>query len=84
MKTLLGALLVGILGIMVGLAVPDIDRNFLGRPWNLVLQHRSLLTHSFLLPLALFAFARSTALRWFTMGVSVAIATHLCFDLKCI
>ncbi|MES2461289.1 MAG: hypothetical protein V4671_11965 [Armatimonadota bacterium] len=71
-------------GCFIGLKFPDFDQTF---RWYPLLVHRSILTHSFLFPLLLimsFGAMRREALsatRWFVMGLSAAIAVHLCFDL---
>ena len=73
-----------VIGSFIGLKLPDFDQSF---QWYPLLVHRSILTHSFLVPLvftiALGAFrnAASTAVRWFTVGLCAATAVHLCFDL---
>ncbi|HEX8681073.1 MAG TPA: hypothetical protein VF707_02090 [Ardenticatenaceae bacterium] len=80
----LGALLAGIAGVMLGLVFPDIDMSLGRTPFGAIIQHRSLLTHGFIISLVLFGLAvrhRDPVLRLFTMGFSIALATHLCFDL---
>ncbi len=66
-----------LVALLIGLELPDWDHRL---PF---LIHRSLITHGFLLPLALFVLVqRKTApLRLFSMGFNVATAIHLCFDL---
>jgi hypothetical protein len=65
-------------GIVFGLALPD---------WDLrvsFLQHRSIVTHGLLWPLLFFLIARrgrGVVLRLFSMGLSLASAVHLSFDL---
>jgi hypothetical protein len=65
-------------GAAVGLYLPDIDRTF---PFLL---HRSIITHSVLIPLLCFLAVQSAKARWqaaATMGLCLAVAVHLCFDL---
>jgi hypothetical protein len=72
---LLVALLVG---AAIGLYLPDIDRTF---PFLL---HRSIITHSVLIPLLCFLAAYGAKARWYAAaaaGLCLAIAVHLCFDL---
>jgi hypothetical protein len=67
-----------IVGSLIGLQLPDADRVF-----TLFLVHRSILTHSFLLPLGLSLFARGRE-RWLALGsagLAFAVAVHLSFDL---
>ncbi len=76
MKYIVGILTL-LLGVAVGLAVPDIDLKMS------FLTHRSALTHSALLPLLLLWPTRRwwrPALRPFTIGICVALAVHFCFD----
>ena len=71
----LAALLVG---VAVGLQLPDVDQVFV------FLAHRSIVTHSFFLPLAGFLLVRRQAARWPQIGVAsmaLAVAIHLAFDL---
>ena len=93
------ALLLFVIGGAIGLRGPDFD---LALRWYPLLVHRSLLTHSFFLPLLLCLnlvgkrlakkagiagqierndFAATAPARWFIMGISLATAVHLCFDL---
>jgi hypothetical protein len=65
-------------GLVIGLAFPDLDlrTGFLG--------HRSIITHGVLLPLLLFWLAhvkKHITTRLLAVGVSLASAIHLCFDL---
>lgn len=82
--TTLIALLLFVAGCFIGLRFPDFDQTF---RWSPLLVHRSLLTHSFLLPVlllcALGAGKKGAAIapRWLVMGVLLATAIHLCFDL---
>lgn len=67
-----------IVGTLIGLQLPDADRVF-----TLFLVHRSVLTHSFLLPLGLYLIARGRE-HWLmlgSIGASFAVAVHLAFDL---
>lgn len=82
----LAGLLLFVVGAFMGLRLPDFDLYF---HWWPLIEHRSLLTHGFLIPLLLFASLRGTGLkpfaddrpRLFLMGLCVAMAVHLCFDL---
>jgi hypothetical protein len=67
-----------IVGALIGLQLPDADQVF-----TLFLVHRSLLTHSFLLPLGLALIARGRPhwLRLGAAGLAFAVAVHLAFDL---
>lgn len=74
-----------LLGLAIGLHLPDIDNrlNRLIPSWLLL--HRSILTHGMIASLLLFWRARgragtAPAPRLFAIGVSLAIAVHLCFD----
>lgn len=75
-----------IFGCGWGLGFPDTDQAYMWRP---LLVHRSILTHSALLPLLLFVLLRpvlvrhplSPAARLFLIGLSFATAIHLCFDM---
>ena len=70
-----------VFGCFIGLSFPDLDQKFY---WNPVLVHRSILTHNPFLPLLLwFVFRRSLepAARLFLIGLSLATAVHLGFDL---
>ncbi len=72
------ALLVLIGGAAIGLFLPDVDRSF---PFLL---HRSILTHSALIPLLCALSLQQTAPSWkrcATIGLSTAMAVHLSFDL---
>jgi hypothetical protein len=77
MRYLLAAVAL-VLGMLIGLQLPDADRVF-----TLFLVHRSVLTHSFLLPLGLYLLAQGRE-RWLmlgSVGLSFAVAVHLAFDL---
>jgi len=70
-----------IFGSFIGLSFPDFDNKFY---WNPVLVHRSVLTHGPLLPLLLFLACRhslSDFARLFIIGISLATAVHLGFDM---
>lgn len=74
----IGGLFLLLLGIVAGLKFPDLDLKFY------FLGHRSILTHSFIVPLLLFLFVRQKeewGLRLFSVGFSLAYVIHLCFDL---
>jgi hypothetical protein len=61
-----------------GLNLPDLDHRVS------FLVHRSMVTHSFFFPLFLFLAVpkkEKAALRFLSMGFSLSIVTHLCFDL---
>jgi len=68
------------------LRLPDFDLSF---HWWPLIEHRSLLTHGFLVPLLLFASLRGHSVKPFTddrprlflLGFCIASAVHLCFDL---
>ena len=80
------ALLLFVFAAFVGLKLPDFDQAFYWRP---LIVHRSLLTHSFLLPLILFLCLQAQVigkkadlrLRLPLLGFLLATAVHLCFDL---
>lgn len=71
----LGALAIGVL---IGIQLPDADL------WLFFLkgQHRSILTHSPLIPYGLYLAAqgRGPAWRWGAIGLGAAVAGHLAFD----
>jgi hypothetical protein len=74
-----------LLGLAVGLHFPDVDNRLLPLIPSWLLLHRSILTHGMLASLLLFRLVRrrqgaSPSLRLFAVGVSLAIAVHLCFD----
>ena len=67
-----------IIGIIAGLKFPDLDLrlNFL--------VHRSIITHSFFIPLILFLWVRKkpqSSSYLLSIGFSLALVIHLCFDL---
>jgi len=66
------------LGVLIGVQLPDIDL------WLFFLagSHRSILTHSPLIPYALFLAARGRGpwWRWGAVGLSASFAGHLAFD----
>lgn len=67
-----------LVALFLGLNLPDIDHQLS------FLVHRSLITHGFLVPLAVFLIAsreEAATPRFFSMGFSLASVTHLCFDL---
>src|SRR5215212_678649 len=67
------------LGIIIGFWLPDLDfkLSFFG------LLHRSMLTHSCLIPLLIWWTSRKglRARHYLLIGLCAAIAVHLCFDL---
>ena len=66
------------LGVLIGVQLPDIDL------WLYFMSgsHRSILTHSPLIPYGLYLAAqgRSSWWRWGTMGLAASFAGHLAFD----
>ena len=67
-----------VVGLPLGLELPDIDQR-IG-----LLLHRSIITHGPLLPIILFvwvASSQSLPRRWFAMSVSLGFAVHFAFDL---
>ena len=67
-----------LLGLHYGIRLPDIDQKT-----NLLI-HRSIITHSPLIPFILFILVskiRFQLYRWFVMGVCLAFAVHHAFDL---
>ena len=68
-----------LIGAVIGSQLPDIDQWL----FFLVGQHRSILTHSPLIPLALYfaAQGRHPWWHWFGAGLSVAFAAHFASDL---
>ena len=66
------------LGVLIGSQLPDVD------VWLFFLKgsHRSILTHSPLIPYGLYLAAqgRSTTWRWGALGLGAAVAGHLAFD----
>lgn len=78
---ILSSVVLFIFGSFIGLSFADFDNKFY---WNPVLVHRSIFTHSPLLPLLLFFACRhslSHSTRLFLIGVSLATAVHLGFDM---
>ena len=75
MRLILLAALLG--GAALGLYLPDIDHTF---PF---LFHRSIITHSLLLPLLCFLAVYRAQEHWkaATAGLCLGVAVHLCFDL---
>jgi len=75
-----------VVGAFIGLKLPDFDQSFYWRP---LIIHRSLLTHSALLPLILFWALKAHVigkkadprLRLPLLGFLLATAVHFCFDL---
>ncbi len=67
------------LGVLIGVQLPDIDLWL----FFLVGSHRSALTHSPLIPYGLYLAAqgRSAWWRWGAVGIAVAFAAHLAYDL---
>lgn len=74
----IAAVLLALAGLAIGAELPDIDQKL---PFLL---HRSILTHSVFLPLLLYLPLRrksNLAIRYFVIGVCVALAVHFSFDL---
>ena len=74
----LAPLIALVVGLPLGLEMPDIDQR-MG-----LLLHRSIITHGPFLPLILFvwvASSESLPRRWFAMSVSLGFAVHFAFDL---
>lgn len=74
----IATLLFFLFGFTIGLRLPDIDQTL---PFLL---HRSIVTHGLLLPLVLFGLALASSqspLRLFVIGLCIASALHLVFDL---
>src|SRR5215212_4286239 len=74
-----------LLGLAMGLHFPDVDGRLKWLIPTWLLLHRSILTHGLIASLLLFLAVRrrggeGTALRLFVIGVSLAVAVHLCFD----
>lgn len=70
-----------LVGCIIGLAFPDLDQKYV---WSPIIVHRSILTHSPLLPLVfLLLFRRflNQPLRLLIIGLCIASAVHLGFDL---
>ena len=70
-----------VFGCLVGLDFPDLDQKYV---WRLIIVHRSILTHSPFLPLVfLLLFRRflNQPLRLLIIGLCIASAVHLGFDL---
>lgn len=67
-----------LLALSLGLNLPDLDQQI---PF---LIHRSIITHGFLIPAAVFWAVhkdKKASSRFLSMGFNLAVATHLCFDL---
>jgi hypothetical protein len=74
------ALLIFVLGLIIGANLPDFDQQFYP-----LIRHRSLLTHSWIIP-AILLIVGSTAKNkgdWYALvcGMCAALAAHLSFDL---
>jgi hypothetical protein len=74
------ALLIFVLGLIIGANLPDFDQQF--QPF---IQHRSLITHGWIIPAILLIFASVSRNRadWYALvaGMCVGLAAHLSFDL---
>lgn len=78
LTTYLLSLLLLLTGLVAGLHLPDLDLRLD------FLAHRSIITHNALWPLFLLLSIyrkEPPTLRWLVIGFSLALATHLCFDL---
>ncbi|MGF1456946.1 MAG: hypothetical protein ACFB6R_16390 [Alphaproteobacteria bacterium] len=64
-----------IIGAFVGLFLPDIDQYL-----RFLLHHRSIVTHSVLVPLLLLTLRREPLIRQLTAGLSCGIGIHLAVD----
>jgi hypothetical protein len=76
-RSIFGILML-LIGIVAGLALPDLDLK-----WSF-LGHRSIVTHGLLLPILLFGLARKqehVTTRLLAVGFSLSSAVHLSFDL---
>jgi hypothetical protein len=74
-----------LLGLVVGLHLPDVDSRLRWLVPSWLLLHRSILTHGPFVSLLLFRLARKRgdagrSLRLFAVGASLALAVHFCFD----
>lgn len=74
-----------LLGVVMGLRFPDIDTRFQWVIPSWLLLHRSILTHGLIASLLLFLLVRkhrslTPSPRLFVVGLSIALAVHLCFD----
>jgi hypothetical protein len=74
-----------LLGAVIGLHLPDIDTRLQWLIPPRVLLHRSILTHGLIISLLLCLLSRRwgskmSSLRCFVIGLSLALAVHLCFD----
>lgn len=73
------------MGLALGLHFPDVDNRLMRLLPSGLVVHRSILTHGLLISLLLFWLLRrrrdaSPSLRMFIIGMSLAVAVHLCFD----
>lgn len=88
-----GGVTLFLLGGLVGLSLPDLDRSLYWLRHFGLIAHRSAVTHGILLPLLVFLAAhartrkpgvaadRALPLRSLAMGLCLAVAVHLSFDL---
>ena len=79
MINFLGGTLLLVLILLLGLDLPDLDQRI-----PFLLQHRSIITHGFLIPLGIFLAMqqdKTRTARYLSMGVSLAMVIHLCYDL---
>ena len=78
MTTTITGIVLLLLALLLGLNLPDFDQQVS------FLVHRSIVTHGFLFPLAVFLIVsqeKARLSRLFSMGFSLASVIHLCFDL---
>lgn len=72
-----------VIGVAVGVSSPDID---LAIRWPKIIEHRSIFTHSMLLPfiISLFTVSDHTSIirRGLLLGCLAGVTTHLAFDLN--
>lgn len=74
-----------LLGVVIGIHLPDVDNRLRELIPPSMLLHRSILTHGLIISLLLFLWLRkrggkTSSLRFFMIGLSLALAVHLCFD----
>lgn len=74
-----------LLGAVIGIHLPDLDNRLQWLIPTSVLLHRSILTHGLIISLLLFLWiqkrgGKTPSLRFFMIGLSLALAVHLCFD----
>ena len=78
MRARIVGLILLVVGLWIGLELPDADQS------ASFLLHRSIITHGPLIPGLLFivaAASRAIPVRWLALGVGIGFAVHLAFDL---